>query len=45
MVIINSYMFLHQSAIFRESLKPKEHKSNMPFQALAALTVAKILKF
>jgi len=38
-------MFWHQSAIFRESIKLKEHKSNMPIQVLAVLTVIKILKF
>lgn len=34
-----------QSAIFRESVKLKEHKSNVSVQVLAALTVIKILKF
>ena len=45
MVSIKSYMFWHQIAIFRESIKPKEYKSNVPIQVLAVLTVIKILKF
>jgi hypothetical protein len=45
MVSINSYMFWHQSAIFMESIKLKERKSNVPIQVLAALTVIRILKF
>jgi acetylornithine/succinyldiaminopimelate/putrescine aminotransferase len=35
---INCYMFWHQSAIFRESTKTKEHKSNTPIQVLITLT-------
>jgi len=37
---INSYMFWHWSAIFREPTKTKEHKSNTPFQVLITLTAS-----
>ena len=39
-------MFRHRSAIFRESIKTKECKSNTPIQVLIALTIViKILTF
>lgn len=36
---VSSYMPRHQSAIYRESVKTKEHNCSTPIQALIALTV------